>query len=81
MDDGRSTTFTVSLEGIPDTQAAGIHEFCTRNRYRVRKRPTIPITRLYCTSTTNNPHKKLIIVNAPPLPGARSATQLSRTSL
>jgi hypothetical protein len=39
LDYGRSTTFTVSLEGITDTQAAGIHEFCTINRYRARKRP------------------------------------------
>jgi hypothetical protein len=28
-------------EGITDTQAAGIHEFCTTNHYRARKRPTI----------------------------------------
>jgi hypothetical protein len=39
LDYGRSTTFTVSLEGITDTQAAGIHKFCTTNRYRARKRP------------------------------------------
>jgi hypothetical protein len=36
LDYGRSTTFTVSLEGITDTQAAGIHEFCATNRYRAR---------------------------------------------
>jgi hypothetical protein len=36
LDYGRSTTFTVSLEGITDTQAAGIHEFGTTNRYRAR---------------------------------------------
>jgi hypothetical protein len=48
---------------------------------RARKRPTIPSTRLYCTPTTNNPHKKLMILNAPPLPGAPSARQLSRTRL
>jgi hypothetical protein len=57
LDYGRSTTFTVSLEAITDTQAAGIHEFCTTNRCRARKRPTIPTTRLYCTSATNNPLK------------------------
>jgi hypothetical protein len=36
LDYGRSTTFTVALEAITDTQAAGIHEFCTTNRYRAR---------------------------------------------
>jgi hypothetical protein len=30
----------------------------------------IPAKRLYCTSATNNPLKKLMIVNVPPLPGA-----------
>ena len=29
MDDDRSTTFTVSLEGITETEAAGPHKFCT----------------------------------------------------
>jgi hypothetical protein len=29
LDCGRTTTFTVSIEGITDTQAAGVHEFCT----------------------------------------------------
>jgi transcriptional regulator with AAA-type ATPase domain len=38
-------------------------------------------TRLYCTFATNNPLKKPIILNAPPLPGAPSASQLSWTSL
>jgi hypothetical protein len=63
-----STTFTVSLEGITDTQAAGIHEFCTTNRYRPRKRPAIPSTRLYRPSATNKPLKMLMILNVPPLP-------------
>jgi hypothetical protein len=44
LDYGRPTTFTVSLEGITDTQAAGTH---ARNT-----------TRLYCTFATNNPLKK-----------------------
>jgi hypothetical protein len=35
-----SSTFTVSLEGLPDTQAAGIHEFCTTNRYRAHAEAT-----------------------------------------
>jgi hypothetical protein len=63
LDYGRSTTFTVSLEGITDAQAAAIHEFCTTNRYRARKRPAIPSTRLYRTSATNNSLKKLMIPN------------------
>jgi hypothetical protein len=29
LDDAQSTTFTVSLEGITDTEAAGPHKFCT----------------------------------------------------
>ena len=29
LDYGRSTTFTVSLKGITETEAAGIHEVCT----------------------------------------------------
>ena len=33
MDYGRSTTFSVSLEGITETEAAGIQRFCTTNRY------------------------------------------------
>jgi hypothetical protein len=32
-----------------DTQTAGIHEFCTTNRYRARKPLAIPSTRLYRT--------------------------------
>jgi hypothetical protein len=70
LDYGRSTTSTVSLEGITDTQAAAIHEFSTINRYRARKRPAMPTTRLHCTSAANNPLKKLMILNAPPLLGA-----------
>ena len=35
---------------------------------RARKRPTIPTARLYCTSATNNPFKKLMIPNALPYP-------------
>jgi hypothetical protein len=46
---------------------------------RARKRLTIPTARLYCTSATNNPLKKLMILNTPPLPSAPSASQLSRT--
>jgi len=30
------TTFSVSLEGVTETEAASIHEFCTTNRYRAR---------------------------------------------
>jgi len=29
LDYGRSTTFTVSLEGITEAEAAGVHKFCT----------------------------------------------------
>jgi len=63
LDYGRSTTFTVSLEGITETQAAVVHEFYTTNRYRARQRHTIPTTRLYCPSATNNSLKKLMILN------------------
>jgi hypothetical protein len=38
------------------------------NFARARKRPTIPTTRLYCTSATNDRLKKLMILNAPALP-------------
>jgi len=45
------TTFSVSLEGVTETEAASIHEFCT----------TIAMARtqflqgdLYCTSATKN---------------------------
>jgi hypothetical protein len=74
-------TFTVSLEGIIDARAAGIHEFCTTNRDHARKRPAIPTTGLYCTSAANSPLKKLMILNAPPLPGAPSGGELSRRKL
>src|SRR5262249_13600608 len=33
LDYGRSTAFSVSLEGITETEAAGIQKFCTTNRY------------------------------------------------
>jgi hypothetical protein len=33
LDYGRSTAFPVSLEGITETEAAGIQKFCTTNRY------------------------------------------------
>jgi hypothetical protein len=33
LDYARSTTFSVSLEGITETQAAGIQKSCTTNRY------------------------------------------------
>ena len=39
LDYGRSTTFTVSLKGITETEAAGIHKVCTINRLsRLRRR-------------------------------------------
>ena len=31
---------------------------CTINRYRARKRPAVPTTRLHCTSAANDPLKK-----------------------
>jgi len=43
---------------------------CTINRYRARKRPAVPTTRLHCTSAANDPLKKPMILNAPPLLGA-----------
>jgi hypothetical protein len=36
LDYGRSTTFTVSLKGITETEAAGIHEVCTITGCRAR---------------------------------------------
>jgi len=36
LDYARSTTVAVSLEGITDTQTAGIHRFCTTNRSRAQ---------------------------------------------
>jgi hypothetical protein len=32
MDYGRSATFTVSVKGITEIEAAGIHKVCTINR-------------------------------------------------
>jgi hypothetical protein len=40
LDYGRPTTFTVSLEGITDTQPAAIYEYCTTNRYRAHAHVT-----------------------------------------
>jgi hypothetical protein len=54
---GESTTFTVSVEGIAEMDAAGPHKFCTTIAI-ARKRITIPTTRLYCTSATNDPTQK-----------------------
>jgi hypothetical protein len=68
--------------GITNAQAAGIHEFCTTNRYRARKRLAIQrdcIARL--PRTTEQPAQELMILNVPPLPGALLAIQLSRTRL
>jgi hypothetical protein len=59
-DYGRSTTFTVSLGGVTDMQAAGIHEICATSRFRPRERPTIPTTRFVlhvCHEQPNNPLK------------------------
>jgi len=70
LDYGRSTTFTVSLEGISETEAAGILKFCT----------TIAIARTRQANRNSNkaivlhvcheqPVQELMILNAPPLPG------------
>jgi hypothetical protein len=49
LDYGCSTSLTVSLEGITDTRAAGIHEFRTTNLYRAHAQaPTIPIVLHVC---------------------------------
>ena len=52
---GQSTTFTVSLKGITETQAA--RHFGTRSSAIARraKRTRIPLRRLHCASATNNP--------------------------
>jgi hypothetical protein len=49
----RSTTFTVSVEGITETEAAGIHKLCTA----IAIAHTRQAKRLYCTSAMNNPLK------------------------
>jgi hypothetical protein len=46
LDDGRSTTFTLSLEGITETEAAGSHKVCTTIAIaRKAKRITTPTIR------------------------------------
>ena len=52
---GRSTAFSVSLEGITETEAAGIQKFCTTNRYCAHAHGYGAI---YCTSATNDSLKK-----------------------
>jgi hypothetical protein len=50
---GRSTTFTVSVEGITETEAAGIHKLCTTIAIAHARQAK----RLYCTSAMNYPLK------------------------
>jgi hypothetical protein len=57
LDYGRSTTITAWLEGITDTQAAGIHEFCTTIARAQAAHNSYNAIVLH----TNNPLKKLMI--------------------
>jgi hypothetical protein len=55
---GQSTTFTVSLKGITETQAAR-HSAHDHPLSRAEPNNTIPLRRLHCASPTNNPkHRK-----------------------
>jgi hypothetical protein len=79
LDYGRSTTFSVSLEGITETEAAGIQKFCTTN--------------LCCAHAPGEPHStgrciarlprttrsKPMILSAPTLRRGPSMSRLSRT--
>jgi hypothetical protein len=58
----------------PTRKLPAFTNFGTTNRCRARKRPAIPSTRLYRTSATNNPLKKPMIPNVPPLPGGPAHT-------
>jgi hypothetical protein len=63
--DGPSTTFTVSVEGIAETEAASpqiLHD----HRYRAQapSESQFATMRLYCTSSANNPLKKPMILTA-----------------
>jgi hypothetical protein len=68
MKDGRRKF----LKAIGNSATSTVASAGPRRRYRARKRPAIPSTRLYRTSATNNPLKKPMILNVPPLPGAPS---------
>jgi len=70
-DHGRSATFTISLEGHHRHASAGIHKFCTTNRYRARKAAPQFLQR-DCTARLPRTRrsKKPMILNVPPLPGA-----------
>ena len=46
MDDGRSATFIVSLEGITETEAAGPHKFCTTIAIARQRQVPCPATLL-----------------------------------
>jgi hypothetical protein len=72
----RTATAILRLTPSPPRKLPEFTNFATR--YCARERPTIPTTRLYCPSATNNPLKKQC---APPRPGAPSASLLSRTGL
>jgi hypothetical protein len=53
LEHGRSTTFSVSVEGITETEAAGIHKLCTTIAIAHTRRAK----RLYLTCAMNNPLK------------------------
>ena len=80
LDYGSSTTFTVSLEGITDTQAARFHEFRTTNRCRAPAAHNFynAILPHVCNEQSA---QKVVILNTRPLPGAASASQLLWTVL
>jgi hypothetical protein len=46
FDNARSTTFTVSLEGITETEAAGPQKFCTTIAIARKRQNQIPTMRL-----------------------------------
>jgi hypothetical protein len=73
---GRSTTFTVSVEGITETEAAGIHKLCTT----IAIAQTRQANWLYCTSAMNNPLKNHDPRSSAP-PADASASRPWRTRL
>jgi hypothetical protein len=78
-DYGRSTTFSVSLEGITETEAAGIQK--SANRYCTRASEP----HYYRTIVLHACHERLaqkpVILDAPSLLGGPSMSRLSRTRL
>jgi hypothetical protein len=82
LDDGPSTTFTVSLEGIAETEAAGPHKFARPSLSRASaKGITIPTGRLCCASATNNTAQKTNNPQCPSPTWRASASRPPRTRL